>query len=83
MPNDPIYASQWHLDQASGVDINAVEAWDLSRSSSETVIAVVDSGLHLSQPEFAGRIYESPDDPPLSVRCRSARTNRVGSTAVP
>ncbi|MFN7963106.1 MAG: hypothetical protein U0002_17730 [Thermoanaerobaculia bacterium] len=63
VPNDPIFSSQWHLEQPSNIDLDAVIAWEITRGSPDTVIAVMDSGLYFSQPEFAGRLYDNPFDP--------------------
>nr|HRC87667.1 hypothetical protein [Thermoanaerobaculia bacterium] len=60
VPNDPIFSSQWHLEQPSNLDLDAVIAWEITRGSPSTVIAVLDSGLYFSQPEFTGRLYDNP-----------------------
>ncbi len=52
-PNDPIYPMQWGLDHR-GVNANA--AWDLTLGSPSVVIAILDSGIDLTHPEFAGRV---------------------------
>lgn len=60
-PNDPIYTNggQWYLESLSDIDIDMSSAWDITRGSSSVVVAVIDSGLLMSHPEFSGRIYEN------------------------
>ena len=52
-PNDPLYSSQWHLDDAgspnpyggaNGGGINVEPAWDVSRGQG-VIVAVLDSGV--------------------------------------
>jgi serine protease len=70
--NDPGFISQWNmmLMNPYGIDakggIDAEGAWDITHGSSDTIVAVVDSGLALSHPEFAGRLlpgYDFVSDP--------------------
>lgn len=49
-PNDPQYSFQWHLSR-----IDASRAWDIRTDASAITIAIVDSGVQLSHPEFTGR----------------------------
>lgn len=59
VPNDPFYREHQaqYLEQ-----IGAPQAWDLATGSKDIVVAVLDSGLDLSHPEFAGRLWENPAD---------------------
>ena len=50
-PNDPSYASQWHLPA-----IDAPDAWMLSTGSASVPIAMVDSGVDSTHPDLAGRV---------------------------
>jgi subtilisin family serine protease len=62
-PNDTLWPQLWHLNQATNYDIDAPQAWDLSRGSSATVIAILDSGIRFDHPELAGRFSLNPGDP--------------------
>jgi hypothetical protein len=62
VPNDPSFPSQWGLNQANGIDINAEAAWGTTTGSSSTIIAIVDTGIDLAHPEFAGRLWTNPVD---------------------
>lgn len=50
VPNDPYYSNQWHLPK-----IGAPSAWDISQGS-DTVIAILDSGINSQHPDFAGKV---------------------------
>ena len=68
VPNDPLFPSQWHLDQASDADIDMPEAWDLRRST-RTTVAVLDTGVDAAHPDLSAVILpgydfaNSDDDP--------------------
>jgi thermitase len=48
IPNDPSYASQWHLPK-----IAAPAAWDLAIGSSEVIVAILDTGVDATHPDLA------------------------------
>ncbi|MEZ4655047.1 MAG: S8 family serine peptidase [Candidatus Eisenbacteria bacterium] len=43
-PNDPLYPSQWHLNQGNDADVDAPEAWDIEYGIPGVVVGVLDSG---------------------------------------
>ena len=51
VPNDPSYASQWHLSK-----ISSSQAWDISTGSASVDIAVIDSGVDPAHPDLAGKL---------------------------
>ncbi|MFZ5916577.1 MAG: S8 family serine peptidase [Chloroflexota bacterium] len=61
-PNDPYFDDQWGLHNTgktgglADADIDAPEAWGLSRGDSDVILAVIDTGVDLDHPEFAGRL---------------------------
>lgn len=63
-PNDPLFARQWHYAQ-----INVPQAWALfagTPGSSSVIVSVVDTGMVLGHPDFAGRLvagYDLISDP--------------------
>ncbi len=67
LPGDTYFDEQWHLDntgQSGGeadADIDATEGWEITRGSGDVVVAVLDSGIELDHPEFAGRIVAGFD----------------------
>lgn len=63
MPNDPMFGDLWGLHQPSDADIDAPEAWDVTRGTRGVVVAVVDTGVSYNHPDLAPNIWTN-DDPP-------------------
>ncbi len=69
-PNDPYYYRQWALnndgafdpESIAGADISMEAAWDLTQGNSGIIVAILDSGIRLSHPEFAGRLWQNTAD---------------------
>jgi subtilisin family serine protease len=60
-PNDTLYAN----NQAAYMSaIGAPAAWDLATGRDTIVVAVLDSGVDLNHPEFAGRLWENQGEIP-------------------
>ena len=55
-PNDPNYTMQWDLRK-----VGASQAWDVERGSDAFTIAVIDTGVDYSSPEFASRCVPGYD----------------------
>jgi thermitase len=55
-PNDPSYASQYHLPR-----IQADLAWNITTGSSAKTIAIVDTGVDLTHPDLAAKIVPGYD----------------------
>ncbi|HEV3167469.1 MAG TPA: S8 family serine peptidase [Isosphaeraceae bacterium] len=62
IPNDPRFAAQWGLSNGDNVDIDAPQAWDITTGSPSTIVAVLDSGIDVANPDFAGRLWTNPVD---------------------
>jgi serine protease len=58
VPNDPLYAQQWHYKNGPG-GINAEPAWDITKGAG-TVVAVIDTGI-TPHTEFAGQLVPGYD----------------------
>jgi len=56
VPNDPFYYLQSNL-----AAINAEEGWQYFTGSSGMIVAVIDTGIDLTSPDFAGRLVEGYD----------------------
>ncbi|RKH00040.1 S8 family peptidase [Corallococcus carmarthensis] len=55
VPNDPLYARQWHYK-----NMNLPAAWDLGTGSDSIVVAVVDTGI-TSHPDLNSRVLPGVD----------------------
>lgn len=66
-PNDPQFSRQWGLNSPNDVDIDAPEAWQVT-TGAPVIVAVIDTGLDLNNPEFAGRIWVNPGEIPGNRR---------------
>jgi subtilisin family serine protease len=66
-PSDPSFDRQWHLHNVGkfggteDADIDAVEGWQISRGDESVTVAVLDSGIDFSHPEFSGRLLPGFD----------------------
>lgn len=54
-PNDPSYASQWHLPK-----VNADDAWDDTMGDPSVIVAVLDTGVDYSHPDLQGQLIRGP-----------------------
>jgi len=68
VPNDEYYELQWHYEQ-----INLPQAWDSTTGSSDTVVAVIDTGVLRDHPDLQGPLltgigsgYDFIRDPNIS-----------------
>ncbi len=52
VPNDPFFSRQWYLD-----DLQMPNIWVLESGKSETVIAIIDSGIDVSHPDLHDNIW--------------------------
>ena len=89
VPNDPLFARQWPLDnqgQGGGTidaDVDAPEAWAITRGSPAILIAVLDDAVQLDHPDLApniaaaGRDFRA--DSPRETAAPRAVTDRHGT----
>ncbi len=95
IPTDPNFADQWHHRNLArpSASIQTPLAWDITRGSSNVLVAVMDSGI-MPLPEFAGRLVpgynfayneaDTTDDnghgtAVASVLCASANNGHLGA----
>lgn len=60
LPGDPLFGSQWGLQQASDDDVDAPEGWDVS-TGGEQIVAVLDSGVDSDHPDLAAKLLPGWD----------------------
>jgi thermitase len=69
-PNDPDYLKMYNLDnrgQYDGTfdaDIDAPEAWKVTKGSADTVVAIIDTGIDIRHPDLNDNIWTNPDEVP-------------------
>src|SRR5262249_44922741 len=58
IPNDPLYAQEApYLDA-----VHAPAAWDTATASPGVLIAVIDTGIDLTQPDLAAQLWTNPGE---------------------
>jgi len=61
IPNDPYISKQWYLDAA-----DVYKAWDITKGSSDIIVAVIDSGVDYNHIDLKDNIWvnkkEIPDN---------------------
>ena len=66
--NDPHYSKLWGLHntgQTGGradADIDAPEAWNITRGDGSVVVGVIDSGVDYNHPDLANAIWRNPNE---------------------
>jgi subtilisin family serine protease len=68
VPNDPYYSSAWY-----GPTLGLPQAWGYSLGSPSVIVAVLDTGVIDTEPDFNGRVLPSPIGTP------AATSNRHGT----
>ena len=61
--NDPLFGDQWGWDNVGlhggtvGVDVNACDAWGISKGSRDIVVSVLDHGFEMTHPDLNGNTF--------------------------
>lgn len=58
-PDDPFFGAQWYLQK-----IDAPAAWDVTTGSRNVVVAVLDTGVDLQQPDLVNQLWTNPGEIP-------------------
>ena len=53
IPNDPLFSSQWGLNQFNDHDMNAPEAWAMTKGEASVEVVVFDSGIQAGHPDLS------------------------------
>ncbi|MDB2447399.1 S8 family serine peptidase [bacterium] len=83
LPNDPRFDELYGLNNTganSGVDdadIDAPEAWDISTGSSDTVVAVIDTGVDYNHDDLKDNYWTNPGESGLDAEGNDKRTNGI------
>ncbi len=69
-PNDPSFPLLWGLLNTGqtigsftgipGADISAVEAWQVTTGSRDSVVAIIDTGIDYNHPDLAANVWSAP-----------------------
>ena len=63
-PNDADFGLLWGMHQASDVDIDAPEAWDLSTGSASVIVGVIDTGVDYNHSDLVNNMWTNPGEIP-------------------
>ncbi|MBO7747494.1 S8 family serine peptidase [Paenibacillus sp. MWE-103] len=73
-PDDPLFSSQWGLhnegqsiDGSYGnydVDVDAPEAWGVTKGSQDTIVAILDTGVDVNHPDLAANAWRNANEIP-------------------
>lgn len=82
-PDDPRFldGSLWALNntgQSAGVadaDVDAPEAWDIIRSATNPIVAIVDSGVRYTHEDLAQNLWTNPLDGSFGLNALDGTTN--------
>jgi len=68
LPDDASFTSQWYLHNTgqsgsmTNRDLSAEKAWDITRGTSNVVIAILDDGFDLTHPDLAANVFINPGE---------------------
>jgi thermitase len=59
-PDDPDISQDWGLNQFNNIDIDAPEAYGVTLGSPSIIVAVLDSGVDLNDPDLNTKLWTNP-----------------------
>ncbi len=62
VPDDPLYPSQWGLQETGMAD-----AWDHARGEGTILVAVIDTGIDLNHPDLQANLWRNPVESPDGI----------------
>ncbi|MGD9346956.1 MAG: S8 family serine peptidase [Candidatus Aminicenantes bacterium] len=68
IPDDEAFDLLWGLHNTGqnggevDIDIDAPEAWDINRGSSDVIVAVIDTGIDYNHPDLIPNLWINPDE---------------------
>lgn len=86
-PDDPSFGQLWGLDNQGqsiqgspgtpDADIDAPEAWDVTKGDPNVTVAVVDSGVDFSRPDLAPNMWTNPGETGTDSNNLDKRSNHI------
>lgn len=64
VPNDPMFSSQWGLQNTDDTDIDAPEAWDIRKGGNGVLVAVQDTGIDYTHEDLKAAMWVNPNEIP-------------------
>lgn len=61
-PNDPKFRDLWGLNNGNDADIDAVEAWDITKGSKDVIVAIIDTGVDYKHEDLSANIWTNPGE---------------------
>ena len=62
LPNDPRLSDLWGLQNSNDVDIDAPEAWELEKGSSDVIVGVIDTGVDYTHEDLRDNMWRNPGE---------------------
>ncbi|QLY25505.1 S8 family serine peptidase [Bdellovibrio sp. KM01] len=58
-PNDPMFTRLWGMNntKTAGIDIGALQAWDITTGSQDVLVAVIDTGIDYNHPDLKDNLW--------------------------
>jgi subtilisin family serine protease len=76
VPNDPSLPKLWGLSSPSDIDIDAPEAWDVTKGSKKVVVGIIDTGIDCKHPDLAPNCAVNPGEMGLDATGKDKKTNK-------
>lgn len=64
MPNDAMFNESWSLNNSLDTDLNAPEAWDITKGNRDYVMAVIDTGVAYGHVDLHENMWINPNEIP-------------------
>lgn len=77
LPGDPSFAKLWGMNSPSDIDIDAPEAWDISKGSKKVTVAIIDTGVDCKHPDLVANCATNPGEMGKDAQGKDKSTNKI------